>query len=102
MTRIRHFARICLISAGLVATQAVVAMILPPIALVFYLLTVALLEEIERAGFPTLQGSPDGFPIPTVLGWCVTALAWWACWMAILGTLGLWRSWRIQRHRLAK
>jgi hypothetical protein len=80
-----------------VVAQAIVALVLPPIGAVFFLLTLALLEEFERNGWPTLQGSPDGWPIPTGFGWCVAALAWWLCWATAIGTFELWRVWRSRR-----
>ena len=97
MKRSRQFALISLASSGLVAAQAAVALILPPIGAVFFLMTLALLEELERKGFQTLRGSPDGWPIPTGFGWCVAALGWWVCWTTILGVFELWRTRRIRK-----
>lgn len=61
----------------------------------FFLITIAFLEAIESHGIPTLQGSPDGWPIPTQLGWFYAGAIWWAVWLAMLAVVLLWRSRRL-------
>lgn len=68
MSHIRLLATALFGGAALVGAQVVTARLLPPIGSVFYLITVAFLEAFEGHGFPTLKGSPDGWPIPTELG----------------------------------
>lgn len=90
MARIRTFIFVILGGAALVAGQIVVAKVLPLLGSVFFFITLAFLEAIEGHGVPTLQGSPDGWPIPTPLGWYYAAAIWWLIWSATLA-LVVWR-----------
>ena len=83
--------------AGLVALEYVIARLVPPLGVVFYLPTLVGLSILEDQGLPTLQGSPDGWPIPTTYGWLVSASIWWLLWSVLAGVY-LWRKW--VRHAL--
>lgn len=87
---LRHLALVTLGGAAMVCGQVAMAIVLPPLGAVFFLITIAFLEAIEGRGISTLQGSPDGWPIPTQLGWCYAVAIWWIVWSATLA-LVIWR-----------
>lgn len=97
MGRIRSSAIVILGGFVLVLGEVAVAKFVPPIGSIFFLITIAFLEAIEGHGIPTLQGSPDGWPIPTQLGWYYAAALWWVFWSAVLALALLWRSYRASR-----
>ena len=72
--------------------QFLVARLLPPIGLIFYLPTLMALSILEDSGFPTLQGSPDGWPIPTKLGLYAPAAMWWLFWSCVIAVVMWWNS----------
>jgi hypothetical protein len=87
---LKHLALVTLGGAVMVCGQVAMAIVLPPLGAVFFLITIAFLEAIEGRGISTLQGSPDGWPIPTQLGWCYAVAIWWMVWSATLA-LVIWR-----------
>ena len=90
-------ALISLLGGGLLlAVLWGVARILPPLGVLLYFPTVAGLEMLEDQGYPTLQGSPDGWPIPTGLGLWVAGAVWWTlCTLTVLVALRI-------KHRRAR
>lgn len=97
MGHIRSSALVILGGFAFVLGEVAVAKFVPPIGSIFFLVTIAFLEAIEGQGIPTLQGSPDGWPIPTQLGWYYAAAIWWVVWSAVLALALLWRSYRASR-----
>ncbi|WP_374334304.1 hypothetical protein [Leeia sp.] len=96
----RLSAKIALVVLGgfvLIGWEVLLSWLLPPLGVVFFLVTIAVLEPLEGLGWPTLQGSPDGWPIPTAQGWYFAVLFWWLLW-AVLLSLGLW-WWRRRTPR---
>lgn len=65
---------------GLLLLEIAIARFVPVLGSLFYLPTVMGLSMLEDGGFPTLQGSPDGWPIPTDFGWYHAAAGWWVFW----------------------
>lgn len=90
MINARRLMLITLGGAAVVCGQVAMAIVLPPLGAVFFLITIAFLEAIEGRGISTLQGSPDGWPIPTQLGWCCAVAIWWIVWSAALAFF-IWR-----------
>lgn len=102
MSRLGNCALVILGGLALVGGEIAVAKFVPPIGSVFFLITIAFLEAIEGHGIPTLQGSPDGWPIPTRLGWYYAAAIWWVVWSGVLALALLWRSYRPSRSHTRK
>ena len=92
MTHIRPAFAIVLGAAALVALQVLVARLLPPLGSGYFLATIAALSVFQDHGFATLQGSSEGWPVPTELGAYVAAAIWWALWCAVLA---VWRWLRV-------
>jgi hypothetical protein len=96
MAPVNAITRLALVSlpsgAILAALLWLSARLLPPMGLLLYVPTVAGLELLEGEGYATLSGSPDGWPVPTLLGWWISGAGWWAiCSMAVLASLILKR-----------
>ena len=81
---------------GLLLLQYAMAWLIPLSAVVFYVPTVVILEILENRGLPTLQGSPDGWPVPTTYGWYIAAGGWWLLWSLLLA-VALWFRYRRDR-----
>ncbi|WP_349281212.1 hypothetical protein [Polaromonas hydrogenivorans] len=76
---------------GLLLLEVAIARIVPTLGSLFYIPTVIGLSMLEDGGLPTLQGSPDGWPIPTSLGWYIAAASWWVFWSAVIALARLYR-----------
>lgn len=73
-----------------------IARFIPPLGLLLHIPNLIGLELLEDQGYPTLQGSPDGWPIPTRLGLWIIGLSWWGlCSLLVMAILRV-------RHRRAK
>lgn len=92
MGRVGNFVIVIFGGLAMVGGEIAVAKFVPPIGSIFFLITIMFLEAIESHGIPTLQGSPDGWPIPTQLGWYYAAAIWWVVWSTVLALTLLWRS----------
>jgi len=69
----------------LLAVLWLIARLLPPAGILLYFPTVVGLEVLENHGYKTLQGSPDGWPVPTNLGLWISGVVWWlVCSVAVL------------------
>jgi hypothetical protein len=78
MKTIARQALIALPGGGIMlAALWLIARLLPPAGILLYFPTVVGLEVLEDQGYKTLQGSPDGWPIPTDLGLWISGVAWW-------------------------
>ena len=86
MKTIARQALIALPGGGiLLAVLWLIARLLPASGILLYFPTMVGLEMLEDQGYKTLQGSPDGWPVPTDLGLWISGLAWWlVCSLAIL------------------
>jgi hypothetical protein len=60
----------------LLVGQLALMRVVPATGVPAYMLTVGILELLENAGFRTLTGSPDGWPVPTDLGLTIAAVGW--------------------------
>jgi hypothetical protein len=93
------FRQACIILFGgsvLLLAGYLVVRFIPPVGTLFFLLTVVWLSILEDQGFSTLQGSPDGWPIPTILGWQIAGITWWLTWSLVFAVF-LWC-----RHRRSR
>ncbi|GAB3374443.1 hypothetical protein GCM10027431_26990 [Lysobacter rhizosphaerae] len=99
MKAIARQALISLPSGGiLLALLWLTVRLLPPLGMLLYFPTVVGLEVLEDQGYATLQGSPDGWPIPTDLGLWIAGAAWWPlCSLTVLIVLQV-KSWRAKRY----
>jgi len=73
--------------SGVLLLQYALARLVPITALFFYLPTAIGLEVLENHGLPTLQGSPDGWPVPTTYGWYIAVVGWWLVWSLVLAVV---------------
>jgi hypothetical protein len=64
------------LSVLLLLVQIALFRFVPAAGVFFYLVTVGLLELLEGRGIRTLSGSPDGWPVPTDLGFAMAAVGW--------------------------
>jgi hypothetical protein len=62
----------------LLVGQVALMRLVPATGVPAYMLTVGILELLENAGFRTLMGSPDGWPVPTDLGLTIAAVSEYA------------------------
>ncbi|WP_409422742.1 hypothetical protein ABHF91_07005 [Pseudaeromonas sp. ZJS20] len=63
------------------------------LGIVFWFSTIIGLSILEDWGLPTLQSSSDGWPMATIFGVIVSAVAWWLFWSSVLAFI-LWRKYR--------
>lgn len=69
----------------MVLGQIVIARLVPMVGSIFYIPTVIVLSILEESGgLRTPKGSSEGWPIPTTLGWQLTAIFWWLFWIVFL------------------
>ena len=95
----RKFFIICVASILIVLGQIVIAKLVPIIGSIFYIPSIIFLSILEEAvGLKTLSGSPDGWPIPTELGWKFTAIFWWLFWVALLTLIYGVKHYRSRGH----
>ena len=84
----------------LVAIQFELGRLVPRIGSGFFIATIVGLSIAEDLGLKTLQGSPEGWPIPTELGWYLAAVTWWTLWVTVVAIGIRFRrpeqSWRAQ------
>lgn len=76
---------------GALLLEYLVARFIPLLGIVFVIPTLIGLSVLEDFGLPTLQGSPDGWPMATILGEIITAVGWWFIWSVIVA-IALWRK----------
>lgn len=80
-------------SGCLLLFEYLVAYFLPIVGVLFWLPTVVMLEILEGLGLPTLQGSPDRWPIATEVGYIAAAALWWGFWFVVVALiLRRWHS----------
>jgi hypothetical protein len=83
----------CIILFGggaLLLLEYAISRFIPPLGIVFYIPTLIGLSVLEDSGLPTLQGSPDGWPMATTYGVYIAAISWWLLWSLVLAAI-LWR-----------
>ena len=72
----------------IVIGQIVLAHLAPIVGSIFYIPSVIFLSILEESvGLQTLKGSPDGWPIPTALGWQLTTIFWWLFWVMLFSII---------------
>jgi hypothetical protein len=76
---------------GSLLLEYLVVRFVPLLGIVFWIPTLIGLSVLEDCGLPTLQGSPDGWPMATSLGAVITGIAWWFIWSVIVA-IALWRK----------
>lgn len=99
MAIIARFFGITIFGGGaLLAIEYAVCRFIPPLGIVFYIPTLIGLSVLEDSGFPTVQGSPDGWPMATTYGAYIAGFSWWLLWSLLLATI-LWRKHRRNKRR---
>lgn len=76
---------------GALLLEYLVVRVVPLLGIVFWIPTLIGLSVLEDFGLPTLQGSPDGWPMATILGEIIAAMGWWFIWSVIVA-IALWRK----------
>jgi hypothetical protein len=72
------------LSIVLLIVQVALIRFVPPAGVFFYYVTVGILELLEAGGVRTLAGSPDGWPVPTDLGFAIAAVGWFLVYFVFL------------------
>lgn len=92
MTNIaRSFGIIIFGGGALLAVEYAICRFIPLLGIVFYIPTLVGLSVLEDSGLPTLQDSPDGWPMATTYGAYIAGVSWWLLWSLVLATI-LWRK----------
>jgi hypothetical protein len=95
----RRFILICLLSILIVLGQIVIARLVPIVGSIFYIPSIIFLSILEEsAGLKALSGSPDGWPIPTILGWQIVAVFWWSFWVMLLTLIYIIKGYRAKSY----
>jgi hypothetical protein len=79
-----------LVGALVLLLQIALFRYVPAVGVFFYYVTLIALELLEAIGLRTLTGSPDGWPVPTNLGWAIALFGWYVIWCgltAVMSTL---------------
>lgn len=76
---------------GALLLEYLVVRVVPLLGIVFWIPTLIGLSVLEDFGLPTLQGSPDGWPMATILGEIIAVMGWWFIWSVIVA-IALWRK----------
>lgn len=76
---------------GALLLEYLVVRFVPLLGIVFWIPTLIGLSVLEDFGLPTLQGSPDGWPLATTFGAVIAGGAWWFVWSAVVAVV-LWRK----------
>ena len=79
-------------AALLLVSHWLLLLFVPSIGETTYWITVPVLEAFERAGLPTLRGSPEGWPLPTQFGLVFSFFGWYILYAAILFLLRAFQS----------
>lgn len=96
---LRRILIVCFMSTLIVLGQIVIARLIPIVGSLFYIPSVIFLSLLEESfGLATLKGSDSGWPIPTDLGWQVTAIFWWVFWIVLLTLISSIKHYRARKH----
>jgi hypothetical protein len=84
MNRLNHLLAIAFTGALLVLVQVFISRFVPFLGSGFFLVSIMLLNALDGKNLTFLSNTADGWPVPTEMGWYISAFAWWFVWCVFI------------------